>query len=196
MTSSVGWVRLAVACFMVLATWPTPGSAADQGAKPVADDWCGFSMAVGEPWRRAPLRGYNVPGAARCAWSGPKGSSIVVFLQEPGLAVSPRAMLDSSTGSLKDKLGAAVSAQEVRAVSGMQAMWMVVTAKGNGGAIDGKGDVATTQHWVAVPRERDVVVALLTCPAADYPELRKSFEAATDSLKLSGSQTAEQKAAK
>lgn len=182
---------------MTLMAWPTPGAAADKEAKTVADDWCGFSVAVGEPWRRAPFRGYTVPGATRCAWAGPKGSSIVVFLQEPGVAVSPRVMLDGSVAAFeKDKSVAKVSTQEVRAVAGMQAMWLVVSGKGNGVALDGKGDVPTTQQWVAVPREQDVVVMLLTCPAADYPELRKSFEAATDSLKLSGSQTAEQKAAK
>ena len=112
------------------------------------------------------------------------------------MAVSPRVMLDGSTKSMKDMLGATVSVEAIRPVKGMQAMWMVVSAKGTGGAIDGKGDVETTQHWVAVPRERDVVVVLLSCRAADYARLQKSFESAIGSLKLSGSQTAEQKTAK
>ena len=104
-------------------------------------------------------------------------------------------MLNASVQAQKDKLGATVSVETVRAIADMQAMWMVVSGKGNGGAIDGKGDIQTTQHWVVVPRESDILVVLLTCPAADYARLQKSFESAVASLKLSGAQTAEQKSA-
>ena len=180
----------------ILLVWAPPGEAVEKDGKTISDEWCGFSISVAEPWQRAPLRGYAAPGAIRCAWSGPDGASVVIFLQEPGMAVSPRVMLDGSTKSMKDMLGATVSVEAIRPVKGMQAMWMVVSAKGTGGAIDGKGDVETTQHWVAVPRERDVVVVLLSCRAADYARLQKSFESAIGSLKLSGSQTAEQKTAK
>ena len=183
-----------LSCTLLLAGAP-PGPAAEKEGDAVADGWCGFSVAVAGPWRRAPLRDYAVPGAARCAWAGPNGASVVVFLQEPGAAVSPRALLDGSTKSLTGDLAAAVAVQAVRPVAGMRAMWLVATGKGTGGALDGKGAVETTQHWVAVPRERDVVVVLLTCPAGDYGKLRASFEAAVGSLKVTGSQTAEQKAA-
>ena len=180
----------------ILLAWAVPGSSAETDGKMISDDWCGFSVSVAEPWQRAPLRGYTVPGAIRCGWSGPNGASVVIFLQEPGAAISPRVILDGSAKAQKDKLGATVSVEAVRPVAGMQAMWMVVSGKGSGGAIDGKGAVETTQHWVAVPRERDVVVVLLSCPTADYARLQKSFESAVGSLKMSGSQTAEQKAAK
>ncbi len=185
--------RILLACAILFAC-AAPGSAQTNGES-IADAWCGFSVTVAEPWQRAPLRGYTVPGAIRCAWSGPNGSSVVIFLQEPGKAVNPRVMLDGSVKAQKGQ-GTTVSVEAVRPVAGMQAMWLVVSGDGSGGSIDGKGDIATTQHWVAVPRERDVVVVLLTCPAADYARLLKSFEAAIGSLKLSGSQTAEQKAAK
>ena len=154
---------------------------------------------LGQPCRAVAagaLGGYRVPGAIRCAWSGPNRASIVIFLQEPGVAVSPRVILDGSVKAEKGKLGPTVSVETVRTVAGMQAMWMVVSGKGNGGAITAEGDIDTTQHWVAVPRERDVIVVLLTCPAADNARLQKSFESAVASLKLSGSQTAEQKSAK
>jgi len=101
--------------------------------KVISDEWCGFSIQRAEPWRRAPLRGYTAPGAIRCAWSGPNGASIVIFLQEPGAAISPRVMLNASVQAQKDKLGATVSVETVRAIADMQAMWMVVSGKGNGG---------------------------------------------------------------
>src|SRR4051812_20013774 len=126
MIRSVGPVLLlTAACLVTVASRPAPGVSAGKDAKTTSDEWCGFSVAVGEPWRRAPLRDFTVPGAIRCAWSGPKEASVVVFLQEPGSAVSPRALLDQSAAIQKDKLGATVSAQELRKVSGMQAMWLV-----------------------------------------------------------------------
>ncbi len=181
---------------VILLAWAAPGWSADGDGKTISDEWCGFSISVAEPWRRAPLRQFAVPGAVRCAWSGPSGASIVIFLQEPGAAISPRVMLDGSVKSLKDNLGATVSVEAVRTIAGMNAMWMVVSGNGNGAAIDGKGDIKTTQLWVAVPRERDVLVVLLTCPAGDRTRLQKSFVSAVKSLTLSGSQTAEQKSAK
>lgn len=184
-----------VSSAIVLAYVPF-GSSAEGDDKAISDEWCGFSVSVAEPWQRAALSGYTAPGAIRCAWSGPNNASIVIFIQEPGVAVSPRVMLDGSVKAQKDKLGATVSVEAVRAIADMQAMWMVVSGKGNGGAIDNKGNIKTTQHWVAVPRERDVVVVLLTCPESNYAQLQKSFEALVASLKLSGSQTAEQKSAK
>ena len=71
-------------------------------------------------------------------------------------------------------------------------MWLVVEGDGTGGSIDGKGSVKTTQHWVAIPREKDVVVALLTSPTSAFPENRKSFEAALETLVVGGKQTAAQ----
>ena len=184
-----------VSSAIVLACVPI-GSSAEGDGKAFSDEWCGFSVNVTEPWQRAALSGYTAPGAVRCAWSGPNKASIVIFIQEPGVAVNPRVMLDGSVKAQKDKLGATVSVEAVRAIGDMQAMWMVVSGKGNGGAIDNQGNIKTTQHWVAVPRERDVVIVLLTCPESNYARLQKSFEAAVASLKLSGSQTAEQKSAK
>src|SRR5207237_2576257 len=130
----------------------------------------------------------------RCAWTGPGGSSLLVFAQEPGAAVDPRSMLDSSAASQRANLGVEVLTQEVRTVGKMRAMWLAIKGKGTGGAIDGTGDTETVQHWVAIPREKDVVVLLLTCPAADYERSKASFSAAVESLKLSGAQTEQQKA--
>ena len=65
---------------------------------------------------------------------------------------------------MREQLGCEITASEVKTVSGKKAMWMVATGKGTGGTLTGQGDVDTTTHWVAVPREKDIVVLLLTCP--------------------------------
>lgn len=187
------WV-LAVCLVLALATAP-PVPAAD-GPEKVTDEWCGFSLTVAGPWTRTTLKGYAVPGVLRCAWTAPGDSSLLVFVQEPGAAVDPRIRLDGSAAAQKANLGVDVLAQEVRTVGKMRAMWLALKGKGTGGALDGKGQTETVQHWVTVPRDKDVVVLLLTCPAADYERTKRSFNAAVESLKLSGSQTEQQKASR
>jgi hypothetical protein len=75
-------------------------------------------------------------------------------------------------------------------------MWMVVEGAGTGGTIDGKGAISTTQQWVAIPREKDIVVLLLTCPSKDFPSNQKTFQEAIESLKVGGVQTKEQSESK
>jgi len=116
----------------------------------------------------------------------------VAFVQEPGSAANPRTLVDDGSKVMKEKLGCSVKAAEVRSVDGKKAMWIVATGKGTGGALTGQGDVETSSHWVAIPREKDVIVVLLTCPATDYDERRPSFEKAIQTMKIQGTQTPEQ----
>jgi hypothetical protein len=156
------------------------------------DDKYEFSITVGAPWKSARLQTFTVPGVARAAYAQPGGSSIVIFLQEPGQAFDPRFLVDMSASSIERSLGATVREKDVKSIDEKKAMWLVVEGKGTGGAIDGKGDVQTTQHWVAIPRKKDVVVALLTSPTSDYDENRKSFEAALKTFQVGGEQTEQQ----
>ena len=155
-----------------------------------------FSLTVSEPWTESPLKNYTAPGTIRAAWAGPAASSIVAFVQEPGRAFSPRFLVDQSVKGMEQALGAKASVKDVRTIGGKKAMWMVISGKGTGGALDGKSDVETTQHWVAIPREKDIVVILLTCPAADYEARRPSFEKTLVAMQIKGIQTAEQSEAK
>jgi hypothetical protein len=49
------------------------------------------------------------------------------------------------------------------------------------------------QQWVAIPREKDVLVLLLTCRSEDYKGLQEGFLQAMKDLKVDGEQTAEQR---
>ena len=90
---------------------------------------------------------------------------------------------------MEKNLGATVREKDVRSVAGKKAMWLIVEGNGTGGAIDGKGSVKTAQHWVAIPREKDVIVALLTSPTTEFEENEKSFNKAIKTLVVGGSQT-------
>ena len=166
------------------------------GQDKYSDDKYDFAIVVSEPWKNAPLQGYTVPGIARAAYAGSKASSIVLFVQEPGKAFDPRFLVDESAKSMEKNLGATVSEKDVRDVDGKKAMSLVVEGKGTGGAIDGKGSVQTSQHWIAIPREKDVIVALLTSPTEDFKTNQKSFLASIKQFKIGGAQTDDQKGSK
>jgi len=157
----------------------------------------GFSLTAPEGWTQATdTSTITVPGEVCCAWSPDGTSTLVVFRQKPKNPVNPRALLNQSVKAFQTSLGATVDAQEVRDVGGMRAMWMIVTGKGNGAAIDGKGTVPTTQHWVAIPRSTDVLIFLLTAPQDKFATYEGALQQALGAIQLSGTQTAGQKAAK
>jgi len=157
----------------------------------------GFTLTAPEGWTQATdTSTITVPGEVCCAWSPDGTSTLVVFRQKPKVAVNPRAFVNQSAKAFQTSLGATVDQQDVRDVGGMRAMWMVVTGKGNGAAIDGKGTVPTSQHWVAIPRSTDVLIFLLTAPQDKFATYDGALQQALSTIQLSGTQTAGQKAAK
>jgi len=88
-----------------------------------------------------------------------------------------------------------VPEQSVKDVAGMGAMWMVVNGKGNGAALTADGSVPTAQHWVAVPRAKDILIFLLTAPQDKFADQDQALQTALASARIGGSQTPEQKAA-
>lgn len=189
---SCAWGLLSLSFEPAAAQGNPPTVAAPAASAEYSDSKFDFSIEAGQPWKSAPLQGFAVPGTPRVAYQGPDAATIVIFMQEPGQAFDARFLLDASVQGMEQGLGVETKVKEVRSVAGKQAMWMVVEGKGNGGAIDGKGQTATVQHWVAIPREKDIVVVLLTCPAAQYEALEGSFEAAVKSLVVGGKQTESQ----
>ena len=151
-----------------------------------------FSVNQPPDWTSLSTDAVIVPGEAIIAWNTHSEGNVVIFIQKPGHAISPRSLLDSSALSVRQAFKAEVKAAEVKTVAGMRAMWLVFTGKGTGRDVDGKGDISTTQHWVAIPREKDVLVLLLTTPADRYEATLKEFEVMLKTLKVEGKQTKEQ----
>src|SRR5262249_22079425 len=149
-----------------------PGTAPDPAARPAAARGHGKPTGAGDTGGTGDRR--DGPGGLRLQPDRPAGVDpgdrhqhhhrprrgllpLVVFRQKPANPVSPRALLDASVKAYQTSLGATADQQEVREVGGMRAMWMIVTGKGTGAAIDGKGAVPTTAHWVAIPRSKDTL---------------------------------------
>ena len=132
-----------------------------------------------------------VPGEAIIAWNTQVEGNVVIFERTEGLAISPRELLIRTALQVKQAFEAEVKAAEVKTVAGMQAMWLVFAGKGTGGAV-GIGDIPTTQHRIAIPREKDILLLWLTTPTDRYPAALREFEAMLKTLKVEGKQTKEQ----
>lgn len=161
----------------------------------VADDEFKFKIRPPQGWREAPVESVTVPGKARKVWSPDGVSSIVVFIQTPESALTPRMLLDLSVAGLK-KAGFEIQKERIGKLGEMKAMNVVVAGKGTGGALTGTGEVQTVQHWVAVPRSTDVLVVLLTCPESEFKERSKTLQRVVKSMEIGGEQTKEQRESK
>ena len=177
-----------------------PGQAPAAKPAPAADrlyvdEDYNFRVASPSGWARTNPAGIALPGEVIRAWS-PDGSMwIAIYRLVPNGPVSPRGMTTTSADALKNSLGAEIASQEVRDLAGMKVMWIVANGKGTGTALDGKGTVATSQHWVGIPRSDDVLVFLLTAPQASFPQADRTFEDMLRTLQVGGTQTEGQRSA-
>jgi hypothetical protein len=190
------------------ATGTTPSGTTPSGTAPAAPgaaatttggippEQMGLSFAQPTGWQQGDATKFTVPGNICCVWSPDNISSIAVFAQNSGKPYNPRVLLNQSADGLTKSLGAEVRTKEVINVGGMRGFSLVVSGPGTGAGIDGKGTVRTTQHWVAVPREKDVVIFLMTTPDEKFAANEPAFQAMLSSLKITGTQTPDQQAAK
>ncbi|HSS76581.1 MAG TPA: hypothetical protein VLV54_07510 [Thermoanaerobaculia bacterium] len=178
------------------ATTPQAQPPAAPEKKIITPEEAGLSFAPPQDWKQGDPKGFNVPGNICCAWSPDNVASVVVFVQTVGQPYSPRVLLEQSAQALEKGLGAEVKKKEVIDVAGMRAFSLVVTGNGNGAAIDGKGTVRTTQHWVAIPREKDIVIFLMNSPEANFEKNEQTLQTVLSTLKVTGQQSPEQRAAK
>jgi hypothetical protein len=170
-----------------------PGQAAPKVVKP---EEIGISFSPPQGWQQGDPTKFTLPGDPCCAWSPDNVASIVAFVQRPGKPLNPKVLLEQSAQALQSALGAEVKTKEVKDIGGLRGFSLVVTAPGNGAAVDGKGTVPTTQHWIGIPREQDVIVFLMTTPDASFAQNEQIFQGMLSSLKVTGTQTPDQQASK
>jgi len=142
----------------------------------------GFTASAPEAWQNVPPTGVNVPGTVLKVWTPGPPASVVAFVQDPGQVITARQLLDSSAAGLK-AADCTVTFEQVVKVAGKDAMSLKVTGPGNGAAL-GVGTVPTYQHWVAIPRDKRVLVLLFTAPDASKNDAAGAFETMISSLKV------------
>jgi hypothetical protein len=172
------------------ATTETPANPADRIYR---DETYGFTVNDPGNWQRGKIESVRVPGEARQVWSPDGTTTLTIFVQKVGKAVNPWLLLEQSAKGLQTALNVTIREQEVRDVGGLKAMWLVVDGMGTGAAIDGKGTVPTSQHWVAIPREQgDILVFLLITTQGNYSITDPIFVQMLGTLQVTGTQTAGQ----
>lgn len=175
------------------ATAPGQAAAPKGGVPP---EQMGLAFTPPQGWAQGDPTKFAVPGTICCVWSPDNASSVAVFVQNSGKPYNPRTLLEQSAEGLQKSLGAEVRTKEVVNVGGMRGFSLVVSGKGTGAGIDGKGTVTTDQHWVAVPRDKDVVIFLMTSADDKFAANEAAFQTMLSSLKITGTQTPDQQAAK
>jgi len=174
----------------------TPPPANPNAAKGVPPEKIGISFAPPQGWQQGDPTTLTLPGTVCCVWSPDGTTSVSVFVQNSGKPYNPRVLLEQTADALQKGLKVEVRTKEVVNVGGMRGFSLVVSGPGTGAAIDGKGTVRTVQHWVAVPRDKDVVIFLMTTPDDKFAANEAAFQTMLSSLKITGTQTLDQQAAK
>lgn len=177
--------------------------APDQGAAPnpnagkgIPPEQIGLSFTPPQGWQQGDPTKLTLPGTVCCVWSPDGTTSVSIFVQNSGKPYNPRVLLEQSAEALEKGLNAEVRTKEVVTVGGMRGFSLVVSGPGTGAAIDGKGTVRTNQHWIAIPRDKDVVIFLMTTPDEKFAANDAAFQTMLSSLKVTGTQTPDQQAAK
>jgi hypothetical protein len=165
-------------------------------AKGVPPEKIGLSFAPPQGWAQGDPTTLTLPGTVCCVWSPDGTTSVSVFVQNSGKPYNPRVLLEQTADALQKGLKVEVRTKEVVNVGGMRGFSLVVSGQGTGAGIDGKGTVRTDQHWVAVPRDKDVVILLMTTPDDKFAANEAAFQTMLSSLKITGTQTPDQQAAK
>ena len=173
-----------------------PAPAAPTPGQTVTPEQIGLAFAPPEGWQQGDPTKFSLPGTICCVWSPDNVASIAIFVQHAPKPLTPRGLLETSAKALAGIPGAQVKTKELGTFGGLRGFSLVVTAPGNGAAIDGKGTVPTTQHWVAIPRQQDVVIFLLNSPDEKFAQNDQALQTMLSGLKITGSQTPAQQASK
>jgi len=153
-----------------------------------------FQIDAPDGWFRVNPRNITVAGHLCRAWTAGDSSSILVYRHKDNEVHIPLTLVDRTAEAMMTARKVDIIEQEVRSVDGKQAGWLVMEGDGNGGSIDGFGNIRTMQHMVAIPRVNDTLILMFVTPAKDYGKYQPVFEKMIESLKVGGEQTAAQQA--
>jgi hypothetical protein len=128
-------------------------------------------------WIRANPALLSAPGDILRAWTLDGASTIVISRWRTDAAWSPGDLLARIASAL-ELFDALVLVREVQEVSGLQATSLV--------AMSGETPERVTLHWVAIPREGDVLLILLSAPEADFATGERVFRRMLAALEVGG----------
>jgi hypothetical protein len=147
----------------------------------------GIRMRAPGWWIRANPALLDAPGRILRAWRK-DGETVIAVVRQPAREPWRPEELRDRTLEMLDFAGAEVQAWEVHNLGGLRALGLVATGTGEKG-----GGPRTTLHWVALPRERDVLIFVLSAPEASFAAAERIFEKMLASVEILSPQKPEPK---
>jgi hypothetical protein len=137
-----------------------------------------------------------VPGTPLAAWSGPKGSSLVVFRTLPAPGASADSLADGLANRLTNLPGLSLEVKRTEEIGGSRAGRVEAVAPGTGDALapsgvgtpiapEGKTLQPTRQVTVALPRANGPLYLSWHLPESAYSRVAPEIESTLKGLKLS-----------
>jgi hypothetical protein len=156
----------------------------------------GVSLAVPKSWAPADPLTWNVPGTPLAAWSGPEGSSLVIYQTLPDTSATASSIAEALTNRLLNLPELVLRSRRIETLAGQSAARVEVVAPGSGAAFapsgvgapaatEGKPLVPTHQVTVGFPRSRGTLFLSWHTPEEAHNRIAPEIQAMLQSLKLS-----------
>ena len=136
----------------------------------------GIRMKAPGWWIRANPALLDAPGKILRAWRRDGATAIAVVRQETREPWDLQELRGHAAAALA-ALDAEVQAWEVHSIGGLRALGLVVVGDEGGGP-------RTKQHWVAIPRERDVLIFFLSAPETSFDTAERIYQKMLASVEI------------
>jgi hypothetical protein len=188
LTPFAGVIRTLGLILVVLSSGGCQPDAPLQGA--------GLALSLPDSWRAVEPSTWMVPGSPLAAWSGPEGSSLVVYRTLPMPGGSAAMIAEGLANRLTNLPGLALEVKRTEEVGGFPAARVEVVAPGTGDALApsgvgtplapaGKTLQPTRQVTLAFARSGGPLFISWHMPESAHPRLVPEIESTLKSLKLS-----------
>ncbi len=169
------------------------GSGGCQATTPLEN--AGVSLTVPDSWQPVePLR-WKVPGTPLAAWSGPEGSSLVIYQTLPDPGATASTIAEGLANRLTNLPGLTVRVRRTETLAGQTAARVEVDAPGSGAALapsgvgtpvatEGKPLILTHQITIGFPRSRGTLFLSWHTPDQAHARIAPEIKAMLESLRL------------
>jgi hypothetical protein len=150
---------------------------------------------VPRSWEPADPLSWKVPGTPLAAWSGPEGSSLVIYQTLPDAGATAGSIAEALANRLLNLPELVLRSRRIETLAGRSAARLEVIAPGSGAAFapsgagapvatEGKPLVPTHQVTVGFPRSRGTLFLSWHTPEQAQDRIAPEIEAMLQSLKL------------
>ncbi len=155
----------------------------------------GIELTPPMTWHRIESTGVMVPGVSLAAWSGPEGSTLVIYRTLPAPGDSASTIADGLANRLENLPGLTIRDRRTETLAGTTAARIEVTAPGIGDALapsgvgtpiapEGKSLVPTRQVTIGFVRNDATLYLRWHAPESSYDRIAPDIRTTLDSLRL------------